>query len=404
MPELYEFQKQAVYDLQDSNKHIVIAPTGIGKTIIALHWAIQQHKPKCLVVTTPSARDSKQWYQECEVWCKESLSSSSLEVISWQALAKWTISNWNSLDNYTFIFDEVAKAKAGTSSARGRAFLQITKSTDCWAGFTATPGDRWIDFQAYLIAGGYVKNKTQFMHDFCQVQTFKGYPEIVGYRDEHLLRRWWAEMTVCPDTTQLQQELPPERHFTHHFKADPYYKTLLRTHTLKDGTFLDTTGAFCAACRRFCFTKGKQQWLADYLEGLDCPTVLFYALTETGDRACEVAAKSLPADAHVWRICGKTHDIPTADTIGKHDVVVCQWEAGSEALNLQFIHEWVSLEPCYSYSTSIQARGRVKRKGQTHLINYHYLKCPDTIEDSVYEALENKSEFSERNWVLKEGE
>lgn len=400
MPTLYDYQRQAVQTLQDPDKHIVIAGTGSGKTAMLLTYALSTRQPKWLVVTTASARDSGQWYDELALWAN-SQPSSSVEVISWQALAKWTTAHWSTIDQYCFLFDEVAKAKAGISSARGRAFLQITKRNPNWAGATATPGDRWIDFQAYFIAGGYIRNKSQFLRDFCQIQTFKGYPEIIGYNGEAILRKWWQAMTVCPDTSQMEAELPPERHFTHNFRSDPEYKQIEKTHTATDGTFLDTTGAYCAELRRACFTKQKQQWLADYLENLGTNAVLFYALTETGDKICEIAKKALPKGAKIWRIYGKSHDIPTKKTIGKHDIVVCQWEAGSEALNLQFMNQWVSVEPCYSYSTSVQARGRIKRIGQEHSsIVFHYLKCEKTIEERIYDVLKNKSDFSEANWVL----
>lgn len=408
--EIEECGEETVYDVVCEDVHSYTANDFVvhncGKTAVSLKWAETTPNKKWLVVTTASARDSNQWFNEMSMWCEESLSSISLTVISWEALAKWTIANWNSLDNYTFIFDELAKAKAGVSSARGRAFLQIAKRTDWWAGFTATPGDRWIDFQAYFIAGGYIKNKTQFQREFCQIQTFKGYPEIVGYHDTETLKRWWDRMTVVPDTTQMLKELPKERHFTYEFKPDPHYFKLLKTRETKDGVFLDTSGAFCAECRRLCFGKQKQQWLADYLEGLDTNTVIFYALTETGDRICELAKKALPKDAKVWRIYGKTHEIPTKETIGKRDVVVCQWQAGSEALNLQFMHEWVSAEPCYSYSTSQQARGRIKRIGQESNMTFRYLMCPNTIEESIYQALKEKGEFSAEVWyqALKKGD
>lgn len=405
MPELYDFQKQAVADLQQPEKHIVLSGVGSGKGSMALWWLRSTGKKHWLVVTTASKRDSKDFEQECDMWfpnLRESLSS--FTVISWEGLAKWTVANWSSLDNYAIVLDECQKFKAGTSSARGRAVLQIAKRIDDWAGFTATPGDRWIDFQAYFIAGGYVKNKTQFIREFCEVQTFKGYPEIVGYRDEYLLKRWWEEMVVRPDTSQMEAELPFERHRTYEFKPDPYYYKLLKTRTNQAGEFLDTPGSLSAECRRLCFGKGKQQWLADYLEGLGTNAVLFYALTQTGDRICEIAKHALPKGARVWRICGGIHEIPTADTIGKYDVVVCQWQAGAEALNLQFMQEWVSVEPCYSYSTSEQARGRIRRIGQQKPMVFRYLHCPKTIEDNIYKALKEKSEFSAEVWYKELGE
>lgn len=373
-----------------------------GKSAMSLRWAMTTPNSKWLVVTTPAARDSGQWYQELEMWVK-SRSSISLEVVSWAGLAKWTMAHWKQIDQYTFIFDEIRRAAAGVSSAQGTAFLQIAKRTPHWAGFTATPGDRWIDFQAYFVAAGYVRNKTQFMQEFCQVQTFKGFPEIVGYHSEDLLRRWWKELTVCPDTSQMLAELPPESHWTHNFAPSPQYRRIAKTRTLDDGTFLDTAGAYCAALRRACFTKEKQQWLSDYLHDLGRPTVLFYALTETGDQICKLAKKALPRGSRVWRVSGGVHEIPTAKTIGKTDVVVCQWQAGSEALNLQFIDQWVGVEMCYSYSVAIQARGRIKRIGQqSKHLDFHYLKCTNSIEEAVYECLKKKGDFAESVWMLND--
>lgn len=295
------------------------------------------------------------------------------------------------------------KFKHGISSARGRAVLQITKRTDVWTGYTGTPGNRWIEFQAYFIAAGFIRNKSQFMREFCQVQTFKGYPEIVAYHHEDTLRKWWAEMTVCPDTSAMANELPPERHYTIHFDPDKAYKDFKKTHTTADGTFLDTTGAVCAEERRLAFNKKKQQWLSDFVENLGTNCVVFYALNETGDQAQAIIEKVLPEGAKVWRIKGGVHQIPREDTIGKYDVVLCQWEAGSEALNLQFINEWVSIQPWYTYGTSEQARGRIKRYGQAHdKMEFYYLWTRHTIEDGIYKALKQGSDFAEDNWIIEE--
>lgn len=404
MAELYNFQKTTIKRLAEPGKHICCATMGSGKTAIALHWARQTRKKRWLIVTTASARDSLQWVKEYVMWFNipPEQSLSSFTVISWQGLAKWVLANWSSLEDYCFILDEVAKMRAGVSSQRGRAALQIAKRTDCWAGFTATPGDRWIDFYAYFVATGKVKNKTEFRRQFCDEQTFKGFPEIVGYHHEDVLQRWWEEISVAPDTHQMLEELPPEQHHVITFADSADYRTIAKTHTLEDGTFLETTGAVCAELRRRCFTKQKKQWVVDYLENLGTNAVLFYQYRATGDELEAIAYKALPKEAKVWRIRGGQHDIPTVDTIGKYDIVLCQWEAAAEGLNLQFMNQWVSVESTYAYSTAEQARGRIKRIGQQHdKMEFWYLKCKKTIEDQIYEALRNKSEFSESTWITQ---
>ena len=125
---------------------------------------------------------------------------------------------------------------------------------------------------------------------------------------------------------------------------------------------------------------------------------MFYNFIKTGDELEQIVGKSLPKNARIWRIDGKHHDIPTASTIGPNDVVLCQWQSGSEALNLQFLHYWVAVELCYSYSTAVQARGRIKRIGQKCPMMYYYLLTDNTIEQAILKCLQAKSEFSEKVW------
>lgn len=405
MAELYDFQKQAVSQLLNG-KHIIISGTGTGKTAMGANWlamkATLTGKKKVLIVTTASKARTSDWQDEVRLWHPSLLNSlSSLSVLSWHKLRAWADANWDSLGEYIVIFDEIQKASAGVSSGMGKAFLKITKHTEDWAGFTATPGDTWLKFYPYLVATGLEWNKTSFMNKYASVQTYKGYPEIVGWRHESELREKWATISYAPDTSKVMAELPAETHKVVEFKKPPVYRKILKTRYTEDGEFLETAGALCAELRRLCFTKEKREWAKEFVEGLGDRAVMFYNFIKTGDELEQIITKALPKGARVWRIDGKHHEIPTAETIGDYDVVLCQWQSGSEALNLQMIHYWVSVEACYSYSTSIQARGRIKRIGQRHNMFYYYLKTPGTIEDAIYDTLKNKGEFSERNWCLE---
>ena len=241
------------------------------------------------------------------------------------------------------------------------------------------------------------------MHDYCVIQTYRGFPEITNYVREDELKGMWAKISTAPDTSQMTAELPEEIHKTVHFKAPKTYYKTLQTSMTPDGEMLDTTGALCAELRRQCFTKDKKQWITDFVENLGTQAVMFYNFIKTGDELEAIIQKALPKGAKIWRIDGKHHEIPTAETIGKYDIVLCQWQSGSEALNLQFMHYWVGVEMTYSYSTAIQARGRIKRLGQANTMMYYYLKTDKTIESAVYKALKNKSDFAQENWCVEQG-
>jgi hypothetical protein len=396
--ELYKFQKEAIEDLC-ACKRFAILGTVCGKSAIMMRWLARQKPKKVLITTTPSKRDSKDFIRDADTWNGNSWRKDlqAFEVVSWNGLAKWVYKHNNELDEWVYGFDEVQKAKAGVSSAMGKAFLKITINSSIWAGFTATPGDNWLHFYPYFTACGFVPNKTNFKRRFAIEQNFKGFPEIVGWVHEDILKNWWKQISTTPDTSQMFDELPSETHKVIEFKKPKGYDQLRKTRVNEKGEFIETTMGLCHALREMSFTKEKKQWLEDFIEGLGTQAVLFYNYIEEGD-IVESIIKRARKDAKVWRIDGKHHDIPTADTIGKYDIVLCQWQSGSEALNLQFINYWVSITPTYSYITSTQARGRIKRIGQKRPMFFYYMKC-DGIESAVYDALKNKKDFSEEVYI-----
>lgn len=398
MSELFNFQKTALNDLVHG-KHIVVQATGSGKTAVMMRWLASSYASNVLIVTTPSKRDSGDFIKDADEWNGEMwrIKLTKFEVISWHGLAKWVKAHAHELYKWTYAFDEIQKAKAGVSSGMGKAFLAITRSTNRWAGFTATPGDNWLHFYPYFTACGLVKNKTAFKRVFAIEQDYKGFPEIIGWQHEDVLKEWWEEISTTPDTSQMFKELPAEIHRVVEFDKPKGYDKLRKTRIDKNGEFIETTMGLCHALRELSFTKEKQQWIEDFIEGLGTNAVLFYNYIEEGDKLEEIIKKA-NKQAKVWRIDGSHHDIPTAETIGKYDIVLCQWQSGSEALNLQFINYWVSVTPTYSYMTSVQARGRIKRIGQKKTMFFMYLKCAG-IESDVYNALKEKRDFSEEVYI-----
>lgn len=422
--ELYKFQKDTVAMLCTSHaKHIVVAGVGTGKTAISMVWAqatcIARGVNKVLVITTASKSKTKDAYgrndfeAEADDFCGNYFRQSlqAFETVSWNSLHKWTEANRRRIREWVIVADEVQRCK-GWTTRMGKSFLEITRATDNWIGFTGTPGDYWISYGAYFQACGLVRNKTHFTQRFCRVQTFKGFPEIVGYNEEGVLRKWWALISYAPDTSKIAQELPKATHKVIYLpKPKGYDKVLkMRQKLCEDGTlsedyedFLDNPSKTFHYLRQLCFTKEKQQWISDFIEGLGENCIFFYNYTATADAIEAIAKKVLPKGAKVWRIDGAHHQIPTKDTIGKYDIVLSQWQSGSEGLNLQFMRVWVSVELTYAYSTAQQARGRVLRNGQTRPVFFYYLQTKDTIEEDIMACLKEKGEFSEKVWLLGKG-
>ena len=139
MAELYDYQKQCVAELL-AGKKVIYAGMGLGKNPISMVWAGKKceatGKSKILVVTTASkakttdhADDLASFYHSLP----NSLSSLSLEVISWHRLARWTNEHWSEVEDYVVVYDELQRCGAGASSQMGRAFLN--RQAQCGLGW-----------------------------------------------------------------------------------------------------------------------------------------------------------------------------------------------------------------------------------------------------------------------------
>lgn len=397
--QLYNYQKKILQAIDDG-KHLIKGDCSCGKTLCSLMWAKSTRKNKVLVVTTASVRDSLGFQREIEKFNDELgewyNSLSSFSVVSWSGLVKWLNANWRSLEEWAIIMDECHRSKAGYSSNQGRAVLQICKRTDCWTGWTATPGDKWEDYYAYFTQTGKTRNKTDFQNRFCIMQRYP-FPKVIGKQNEQEYMRIKREIWHEVDSSEMAQELPETVSKTILVKTPKGYRELMKTHEY-NGEFMDNPSALLHACRRLCGSKQKLDWLSDFVEGLDGSCIIFYSY-ETEREAIEQILKGKVGK--IWRINGKEHDVPMEQTIGKHDVVLAQWQAGAFGLNLQFINHWVSFSPSYSYTITTQAMKRIHRKGQTKTCFYYWLRCEKTIEDDIYKCLHNKKDFDELLWNQK---
>ncbi len=395
---LYEFQKRALVDILMLGKKFCILPTGAGKTAVMFNWLKYKEPKRVLIVTTASKRDSGDFEKEADIWCgagwKESLES--FEIISWHKLKAWQEKHAFDSKFYVIAFDEVHYASAGTSSGMGTAFLRVTRNNADWVGFTATPGDTWLKFYPYFVACGLSRNRTSFLKEYAIIQAYKGYPEIIEWRHEATLKAMWRDISTTPDASSVFNELPSEIEKTVHFNKPSGYEKLMRSRISDDGKYLDSTMALCHALRQKCCTKQKLDWIADLVNGLETNAVFFYNYVYEGDRIVETLKKKIPKDAKIWKIDGENHDMPTKASLGPHDMIVAQYSSGSNSLNLQFVHHWVSFSPNYSYTLNIQAKGRIKRIGQQYTMFFYYFRTDDTIEDAIYDCLFNKKDFSEK--------
>lgn len=401
MIKLYDFQEQSVKQLL-SGKHIIVSDTGSGKSFMMFDYLRRKDPKKVLIVATPSKVKSKDFEQDADDLCGVAWRETrTVEIISWYKLYDWVYKeHWKDIGkDWVVAFDEIHMGAAGISSKRGKAMLALCANCKDWTGYTATPGDTWIKFYPYFTAAGKVRNKTDFKSKFCVEQRYP-FPAILAYRQEDILKEWWAEISYAPDTADIFAQLPEKTYQIIKLDKPKGYDKCLKNSETLEGEFLDSNMAVAHYARQMCSTKAKKDWLSEFLDGLNGNAVIFYNYKKEREDICEVAKK---AGYKVWRIDGEKHEIPTPDTIGKKDLVVAHYQSGSNSLNLQFMNYWVSYSYNYSYTTFLQALGRIDRIGQKKPMFFYFLKCKGTIEDDIAKALSNKQDFSEENWCIEKG-
>lgn len=396
---LYPFQEQAVQELLDG-KHMVRIDTGGGKTAVMFNWLKRVDAKKILIIAVPSKIKSGDFIKDAELFCGKGWAEQRhIEYVSWYKLADWASEHVLDENEYYVAADELQMSKAGVSSKRGKAFLNIAKRCKGWTGYTATPGDAWIDFYPYFVASGKFRTKTYFLQNFCNRQTYP-FPKIVSYCNTDTLNEWWKEIATIPDTTEVFAQLPKATHQQVHFKKPKGYDKVMKECKTLDGEPLESNMAMAHYLRQLCDTKDKQEWLEDFLSSLSSSLVLFYNYACERENILKICQK---LKRKVWRIDGQKHEIPTPETIGKNDVVLVHYASGSASLNLQFMNYWLSYSPNYSYTTSTQARGRIRRIGQERPQFFYYFRTDKTIEDAVFKALASKKDFTADIWLADNG-
>ena len=138
----------------------------------------------------------------------------------------------------------------------------------------------------------------------------------------------------------------------------------------------------------------KASWLEEFLSNTDEVVSVLYCYNVEKDKIVEVCEK---LNKKYIVINGDVVDKP-AELKKDFDVVIGQYQAFSESLDgLQYkSHLMVFYSMPDSSLSYKQSLGRIDRIGQTQVPTYYHLIMENTIDETIYDMLKNKVEFSEK--------
>ena len=443
--ELRDYQKRILEDLKCVPSIGLFIKTGGGKTITSL--ARLDYIPTTKLLVVCPQKIITQWWEVIEkhtdlvpLKYKLTMSAKNKNELIDKELKEGNVNcivvNFDILDKlhnldkyidnkWCIIVDESHKIK-NMGSVRNpvkatKRCLELGDKTIYKTILTATPTEKenggYIDLYSQLRFLGYLTyNENFFKNNFCIESKIQlpGIPfpinKIVGYRTDRIecqLRpilnatcRYYAPKYGDYDPQDIKITIP---------KASNYNK-LLRERCYKDIIF-DNVSAMRVGKKsliggvvtgtgeykeRYNYEDNNEKsgWLEEFLSNTDEVVSVLYCYNVEKDRIIKVCEK---LKKKYIVINGEINDKP-AELKKEFDVVIGQYQAFSESLDgLQYkCHLMVFYSMPDSSLMYKQSLGRIDRIGQTKIPTYYHLIMSGTIDESIYDMLKNKIEFSEK--------
>lgn len=444
---LRDYQEQILNELRYVPSIGLFIKTGGGKTITSLA-RVEQNGTKNLLVVCPQ-KIITQWWEVLEkhtdfTICKYGMSVNSKRkneiinefiqnefikkkcvVINFEILHKIECLKNFVNSNCTMIVDESHKIKnMGTTRKpviATKTCLELGEKTPYKIILTATPTEKenggYIDLYSQLRFLGYIDyTESYFKNKFCFISKMQlpgmpfPIPKIIGYKMENIERelkpilnatcRYYAPKYGDYEPQKIEVKIPKTKNYNKLLRDRVYEEIIFdNVSAMRIGKKSLIGGKITGTNEygdRFTYDDNdeKASWLEEFLSNTDDVVSVLYCYNVEKDKIIEVCEK-----------LKKKYIVINGDVVDKpkelkkeFDVVIGQYQAFSESLDgLQYK---CNLMVFYSMPDSSllykQSLGRIDRIGQTKVPTYYHLIMEGTIDETIYDMLKNKVEFSEK--------
>jgi SNF2 family DNA or RNA helicase len=153
------------------------------------------------------------------------------------------------------------------------------------------------------------------------------------------------------------------------------------------GFGVDVRGNAVAVCSE----NAKQRSLADLLEDLDEPVVIFCKFRHD----LEVAASVCKSLGKSWsELSGSSKQLSEWQE-GATSVLIVQQQSGGCGIDLTRSAAAIYFSLSHSLGDYEQSLARLRRPGQTRTVRYWHLVATGTVDESIYAALDNKRDVAD---------
>lgn len=373
------------------------AAVGLGKSAMSLkHYDKYNHKGRLLIVAPASKCRTGDWPREIEKFLDY---VPDYDVISYEAMTKRASEFID--PSLTIIADE-CHFVCNATSKRAKAFLKIARAAKQWIGLSGTLlPNGWRSAETYAILTGLVPNKTAFVNRFVIIDRSRGFPLLLGYREQSTLERWWSQVArPLKRTGDLQL---PSQNIAETVPMSPqlqrtYTKAVKeRFVTVADGEIelLDNPSKLFTTLRQLP-TPARVDALQSIVESTDEHIVVFYNFNSERSEVLEMLAKNFK-ERTIYEQSGHASNLPPREKWSSlpPSVTLVQYQSGSQAIELTYASVTVYLSPCTSYANYEQSKGRTRRNGQEKVTLFYHVAVDGSLDRHIWGLIKSKRSFSE---------
>lgn len=391
---LFEYQKNAIEKLKTGS--ILVGGVGSGKSRTALaYYFIKECGgeidgypvmtiPKDLyIITTARKRDTLEWEQECVHFLLSTNDKVKVTVDSWNNIMKYI-----GIKNSFFIFDEQRVVGSGVWV---KSFLRICENNN-WILLSATPGDTWLDYIPIFIANKFYKNRTEFLRRHVVYNNFTRYPKVNHYVEIQHLVKLRNHITVHMHFQR--KTITHDKNIFVEFDKEAFNRVTKERWHIYENRPIKDVGELCYIMRKVVNSDWHRLIAIQDLIVKHPKVIIFYNFDYELNLLLDLG-KELKITTRQWN--GHKHElIPKL----RKWIYLVQYTAGAEGWNCVDTDTIIFYSQNYSYKSMVQAAGRIDRLNTPFKnLYYYHLRSNSLIDEAIYDALKNKKNFNERNFL-----
>lgn len=140
------------------------------------------------------------------------------------------------------------------------------------------------------------------------------------------------------------------------------------------------------------YSNHKLEAVEDLLDSTDDDFLIFYVFKEECRQLIKLLRRK---NIKTFQCNGSVKNHETRYDYKGRKVLLIQYQAGSEGLNLQDFHRTIYYSPTWKAHLYMQSQGRTNRIGQKYTCYYYKLITSNTAEKRTYDTLETMQDYND---------